>query len=67
MAEETPTPKPGVQTSEFWQANIALLVGVGLMVYGIMQKNDAIIALGVTLSGISNGAYAISRGLAKQT
>ena len=59
-------PKPGMKTSEFWQANLAVLAGIGLMVYGIQQKNDSIIALGVTLSGISNGAYAISRGLAKQ-
>ena len=55
-----------MKTSEFWQANLAVLAGIGLMVYGIQQKNDSIIALGVTLSGISNGAYAISRGLAKQ-
>lgn len=58
--------KPGFRTTEFWQTTIAQLAGVILMVTGLKARDTELILIGAGLAGISNGAYSLSRGMAKK-
>lgn len=61
--ETTPTPetKPGFKTSEFWLIIATNVAGILAAVGGALPAEKA----GMLLV-ISNGIYAISRGLAKK-
>ena len=66
-----PIPKPTWQSTEFWSGIVGNLLGI-LVLLGVFspdQASDITTVVGEVAGGIiiavSNGTYAISRGLAK--
>ncbi len=55
--------KPGVKTSEFWVTAFSNALALIQLIAGPVNVSDGKIA---TVLAIINGAYAASRGLAKQ-
>lgn len=55
--------KPGVTTSEFWTTIFVNALGIVQLLAGPVDVSDNKVAV---VLGIVNGAYAASRGLAKQ-
>lgn len=58
--------KPGAKTTEFWQTVIVGVIAMLLTAFGLWKGSDGIAALGTILMSTSQGAYSVSRGLAKQ-
>jgi hypothetical protein len=65
MADESTVPTPGFQTSEFWMGMISQFAGVGLIVYGAIKGDTAIIGIGASLAGLPSVGYSVGRGIAK--
>lgn len=53
--------KPGVQTTEFWLACLAIIAAVTLTLAGDLPASDAMTAIAAVVAG-----YGVSRGLAKR-
>lgn len=53
--------KPGWQTTEFWISAFSTIASIGGALAGIVPGR-----VGVISGAVASGAYAISRGLAKQ-
>lgn len=66
ITETTVEVTPGARTSEFWLAALTTVVGLGLLVYGAIEKREDLVTWGGILSGVSTGAYSAARGLAKK-
>lgn len=58
--------KPGWKTTEFWVTIACAVIGTGLSAWGANSGNDALVEVGVMLTGGASGLYAISRGVAKK-
>jgi hypothetical protein len=55
--------KPGVRTTEFWVSLFSNVAGLIQLTTGTVDVSNKYVAIAL---GIINGAYAVSRGLAKQ-
>lgn len=55
--------KPGPKTTEFWVTIFGNLLGLFQVAVGPVNVTDNKVVIAL---GIINGAYAVSRGLAKQ-
>lgn len=62
---EPPT-RSGWHTTEFWQAMLSQVVGLGLLVYGVVTGNDQATMYGTILAGVTTSAYALARGMSKK-
>lgn len=58
--------KPGTKTTEFWQSIIVGAIALLVMAFGMWKGSDGVVGFGSILMGMSQGAYSVSRGLAKQ-
>ena len=62
----TTSVSPGARSSEFILTLVSTIIGALMMAYGAYKGNDSMVMLGGSMSGVSTGAYSLSRGLAKR-